>query len=169
MPKNIFTLSCLLTSICLCSVLAAPKQHKKAANFQFQYVAPGKEITDLLHNAPKMSFRYLRSVSELPLEVLRACTNYKMAEPGGKWESTDNIMDASLPRQRLVWAVNFRDYYVVHYENGGIGYNCSIVFLEYHKSSGVKVLMTALTWEPVQDYPRFLLRLDEKTLIDVHA
>lgn len=39
---------------------------------------------------------------------------------GQNWNATDAITDPTLPAKRLIWAAIGGEYYVVHYERGGI-------------------------------------------------
>src|SRR5262249_11242757 len=51
-------------------------------------------------------FHEIHSTSDLPLPILALCAGDKnnLAEPGGKWNATDVIMDSTLPSKRLLWA-----------------------------------------------------------------
>jgi hypothetical protein len=70
-------------------------------------------------------FHEIHSTTNLPAQVVSLCAdqNGKIAEPGKKWEATDYITDATLPRRRLIWAATDGDYYVVHYESGGYAHS----------------------------------------------
>ena len=45
---------------------------------------------------------------------------FLMAEPGGRWEAGDPILDARLPRRRLVAVATLRSFCLVFYERGGL-------------------------------------------------
>src|SRR6516162_677942 len=70
-------------------------------------------------------FREIRATTNLPPAIVALCADFngRLAEPGQKWEATDVISDRPLPRKRLIWAAVADEYYVVHYERGGIGHS----------------------------------------------
>jgi hypothetical protein len=70
------------------------------------------------------------STTNLPSAILVLCDgggNGKLAEPGQKWNATDSIIDPTLPGKRLIWAAPRGEYYVVHYERGGIAHTFHIL------------------------------------------
>jgi len=69
-------------------------------------------------------FREVRTKSGLPKAILDLCTDGggAMAEPGQPFQVTDVVTDATLPGRRLSWGAISGDYYVVHYETGGIAH-----------------------------------------------
>jgi hypothetical protein len=69
-------------------------------------------------------FHEVHSTSDLPAAIVALCTggNSRLAEPGQKWNATDAIIDPTLPGKRLIWAAVGGDYYVIHYERGGIAH-----------------------------------------------
>jgi hypothetical protein len=84
-----------------------------------------------LHDVSR--FHELRAVTDLPPAVLTLCAgeNGKLAEPGQKWQATDVITDPTLPGKRLIWAVTNGDYYVVHYERGGIAHSFHVMVARF--------------------------------------
>ena len=66
-------------------------------------------------------FHEAHSKDDLPGPIIALCAGdkKKLAEPDGKWNATDSIINPSLPGKRLIWAAIGGDYYVVHYERGG--------------------------------------------------
>src|ERR1700735_4827713 len=73
-------------------------------------------------------FHEVHGVKNLPMVVLRLCADSSgsLAEPGKKWQATD--IAENLPRNRLIWAVTGSNYYVVHYECGGIAHSYHVLF-----------------------------------------
>jgi hypothetical protein len=74
------------------------------------------------------NFVIIKNVNAFPKPVLQAFTEVGgsrpvMANPGKKFEVTDVIWDASLPRERLIFAGTLGDKCFVHYERGGIGHS----------------------------------------------
>ena len=66
-------------------------------------------------------FHEVHSICDLPPAIVALCSD-KLAEPGQNWNATDAIVDPTLPAKRLIWAAIGGDYYVVHYERGGIAH-----------------------------------------------
>jgi hypothetical protein len=69
-------------------------------------------------------FHEVHSTSDLARAIIALCAGDagKIAEPGEKWNATDAIIDPGLSGKRLIWAAVGGDYYVVHYERGGIAH-----------------------------------------------
>ena len=81
-------------------------------------------------------FHEVHSTSDLPPAVLTLCdggSDGKLAEPGQKWNATDAIIDPTLPGKRLIWAAVGGEYYVVHYERGGIAHTFHILVAKLPK------------------------------------
>ena len=74
-------------------------------------------------------FHEVRATANLPSAVVTLCAddNGKLAEPGQEWEATDVIIDSKLPRKRLIWAATDGEYFVIHYERGGIDHSFHIL------------------------------------------
>lgn len=74
-------------------------------------------------------FHQILAATNLPPTVLSLCADDRgmLAEPGQKWQATDQITDDRLPRKRLIWAVTDGNYYVVHYERGGRGHSFHVL------------------------------------------
>ena len=45
---------------------------------------------------------------------------WTLAAPGGAWNSTDSIIDPSLPNRRMIFAACSATFCLLHYERGGI-------------------------------------------------
>jgi hypothetical protein len=70
-------------------------------------------------------FQIISDVNHLPPSVLKFFQEpgggrLLIANPGGKFNATDVINDASIPRRRLIFAGLSTDICFVHYEEGGI-------------------------------------------------
>src|SRR5438067_10643857 len=74
-------------------------------------------------------FHEVHAASDLPSSIVAVCAGdkNKLAEPGQTWNATDAIIDPTLPGKRLIWAAISGDYYVVHYERGGIAHTYHIL------------------------------------------
>jgi hypothetical protein len=78
-------------------------------------------------------FKIVTDVRALPAPVLQTYTEQGgsrllMANPGQKFEATDVIQDASVPRERLIFAGVAGDKCFVHYEKGGYAYSYVVEF-----------------------------------------
>jgi hypothetical protein len=74
------------------------------------------------------TIKMLFSTGELPAAVISACATvtadhqFWLAKPGDRFQASDVVGGlGSLPRRRLIWIARLADYFVVHYEYGGIG------------------------------------------------
>jgi|SRR5579862_915736 len=66
-------------------------------------------------------FQQIVKVAALPSGIVALCTySNKMADPGKEWNVGDMDPNFKLPSRCLIWAATDKDYYVVHYESGGI-------------------------------------------------
>jgi len=93
----------------------------------------GKLSTDdrkVLQDSPR--FHEVHSSGDLPPAIVALCGD-KLAEPGQNWNATDAITDPTLPAKRLIWAAIGGDYYVVHYERGGIAHTFHLLVAKLRK------------------------------------
>jgi hypothetical protein len=119
-----------------------------------------------LQNASR--FHEMHSTDDLPPAIVALCAgdNDKMADPGQKWNATDVIIDSTLPGKRLIWAAVGGEYYVVHYERGGIAHTFHILIARLTKDdSKPKVVWRALGG-PFKDYTAFVGALRSGKLDD---
>jgi hypothetical protein len=113
-------------------------------------------------------FHEVHSTGDLPGPIIAVCAGDKknLAEPGGKWNATDSIIDPSLPGKRLIWAAIGGDYYVVHYERGGIAHTFHVLVARFAKSdTNAKEVWNAMGG-PFKDYPAFIAALRTGKLND---
>jgi hypothetical protein len=94
-----------------------------------QYPLPD-DLTRALSNPSQ--FSVYRTVTNVP-EVVRSAfakaadeESFSMADPGGPWEATDVIGDASLPRRRLASVAIGSGLCLLFYEHGGRGKNDNV-------------------------------------------
>jgi hypothetical protein len=114
-------------------------------------------------------FHEVHSTSDLPSAVLALCDgdgNDKLAEPGENWNATDAITDPTLPWKRLVWAAVGSDYYVVHYERGGIDHSFHILVAKLAKNDAKPKIIWSAVGSPLKDYTAFLEALRNGKLDD---
>jgi hypothetical protein len=120
-----------------------------------------------LENAPR--FHELDSTSNLPPAVLALCDgdgDGKLAEPGQKWNATDVVIDPTLPAKRLIWAAIGGEYYVVHYERGGIAHTFHILVAKLAKDDAKPKPVWRAIGGPFKDYAAFVDALQTGKLDD---
>jgi hypothetical protein len=113
-------------------------------------------------------FREIRATTNLPPAIVALCADFngRLAEPGQKWEATDVISDRPLPRKRLIWAAVADEYYVVHYERGGIGHSFHFLVATLAKGEQKPKVVWHAVGGPLNDYPPFLSALRNGKLDD---
>ena len=114
-------------------------------------------------------FHEIHSTSDLPPAILGLCDggrDGKLAEPGQKWNATDAITDPTLPGKRLIWAAAGGEYYVVHYERGGIAHTYHIVVAKLSSNHGNPELAWRAIGGPFKNYAAFLDALRSGKLDD---
>jgi hypothetical protein len=90
-------------------------------------------------------FTIVRDVKALPRQLVDAFTEQGgsrllMANPGQTFEVTDVIGDASVPRERLIFAGVLNDKCFVHYEKGGYAHTYNLSFFDITSTSGAKMV-----------------------------
>ena len=103
-------------------------------------------------------FHEVRFTSDLPPTIVALCAGDKarLADPGQKWQATDVIMEPNLPGKRLIWAEVGSDYYVVHYERGGIAHSFHILVAKLTKNDAQPKVVWRAVGGPLKDYAAFL-------------
>jgi hypothetical protein len=97
-------------------------------------------------------FHEVHSTKDLPRAIVALCVDDKgkLADPGQNWNPTDAITDPTLPWKRLIWAAVGGDYYVVHYERGGIDHSFHILVAKLAKNDAKPTVVLACRWTPIQ-------------------
>ena len=122
---------------------------------------------EMLQDASR--FHEVHSTRDLPTPVLALCDgggDGKLAEPGGNWNATDAIIDPTLPGKRLIWAAVGGDYYVVHYERGGIAHTYHELVAKFAKADANPKTLWRAMGGPFKDYAAFLNGLRSGKLDD---
>jgi len=103
-------------------------------------------------------FHEVHSTKDLPSAVVALCADDKgkLAEPGQNWNATDAVTNPTLPWKRLIWAAAGGDYYVVHYERGGIDHSFHILVAKFAKNDAKPQLLWHAVGRPLKDYAAFL-------------
>ncbi len=114
-------------------------------------------------------FHEVHSTGDLPSALLALCDgggDGKLAEPGQNWNATDVIADPTLPGKRLIWAAIGGEYYVVHYERGGIAHTYHILIAKLAKNDAKPKVVWRALGGPFNDYGAFLNGLRHGKLDD---
>lgn len=113
-------------------------------------------------------FHEIHAATNLPPAIFALCADYKgrLAEPGQKWEVTDVITDDKLPTKRLIWAVTDGDYYVVHYERGGIGHSFHFLVAGLKANESKSSFIWRGVGGQLKDYSAFLEALQRGKVDD---
>ena len=104
-------------------------------------------------------FHEVHATTNLPPAILALCDgggDGKLAEPGQKWNATDVITDPTLPGKRLIWATVGSEYYVVHYERGGIDHSFHILVAKLSKDDAKPKVVWRVVGGKLKDYAAFL-------------
>jgi hypothetical protein len=105
-------------------------------------------------------FHEVHSTSDLPVAIIALCAdNGRLAEPGQKWNATDAIIDPTLPGKRLIWAAVGGEYYVVHYERGGIAHTFHVLVAKLTQNDAKPKVVLGAVGGPLKDYAAFLVAL----------
>jgi hypothetical protein len=113
-------------------------------------------------------FHEVYSTSDFPAAVVALCTNGvgKLAEPGEKWNATDSITDPTLPAKRLIWTSIGGEYYVVHFERGGIAHTFHILVAKLTNGDSQPKVVWRAVGGPFKDYAAFTGALRDGKLDD---
>ena len=112
-------------------------------------------------------FHEVHSTGDLPAAIVALCADdARLAEPGQKWNATDAITDPTLPSKRLIWAAVGADYYIVHYERGGIAHTFHVLVARLAKNDAKPKVIWRGVGGPLKDYAAFLIALRNGKLDD---
>lgn len=105
---------------------------------------------DRLPDALKSAFAQLASESD-----------FKMANPGEKYQETDFISEPGLPWRRLLFAGISNDRYFIHYEKGGMGHSFYVAIFNVSPAGKVSFLWGGPGFRAARDLPQL------RTLVSV--
>ena len=112
-------------------------------------------------------FHEVHSTGDLPAAIVALCADDgRLAGPGQKWNATDAITDPTLPGKRLIWAAVDGEYYVVHYERGGIAHTFHVLVATLTKNNAKPKVIWRGLGGPLKDYAAFLIALRNGKLDD---
>ncbi len=124
----------------------------EAPTVEFPSAVSREEKLQLL----KDDFRIITDVNALPTPVLRTFkekggARLVLANPGAKFNPSDFISDASVPRRRLIFAGASTDKCFVHYEPGGRGVSYVVEVFGLHSGETVEPLWLGYCAHPVSN------------------
>ena len=114
-------------------------------------------------------FHEVHATSDLPSAILALCDgggDDKLAEAGQKWNATDVISDPTLPGKRFIWGAIGGEYFVVHYERGGIAHTFHILVAKLTNDGAKPKLLWRAVGGPFKNYAAFLDALRSGKLDD---
>jgi len=112
-------------------------------------------------------FHEVHSTNDLPPTVIALCAeDGRLAEPGQNWNASDVVTDPNLPGKRLIWAAAGGEYYVVHYERGGIAHTFHILVAKLTKNDTKPNAVWRAVGGPLKDYAAFVDALRSGKLDD---
>ena len=133
MRNALFSLAIAVTVFAL-PLLAASNEPGKLSATDRKNLLAAKQVTPL------------QTMHEIPAEVVEACKDlggygeFKLADPGQPFQATDVITEKHLLGRRLIWAVRFPGYVVIHYESGGVAHSFHVVVIAVNSSRKARVL-----------------------------
>ncbi len=150
-------LSIFLLSGCTVAKDTSAKPQIQLFKFNPKYVEEPENLWEILEK--ESDFKSVTSARDLPPSVVSLCADpdARIADPGKKWEVGDVITDPNLPMARLIWAVTNGEYFVVHHEHGGIGYNCRVSIIRLRKGEQKpKLVWNYIFYDKSKSYSAFL-------------
>lgn len=113
-------------------------------------------------------FHEVHSTTDLPSAIVSLCADDKgkLADPGQNWNATDVVTEATLPWKRLNWAAVGGDYYVVHYERGGIDHSFHILVAKLGSGDASPRVVWHGVGHQLKNYAAFVEALHAGTLDD---
>jgi hypothetical protein len=113
-------------------------------------------------------FHEVHSTKDLPSTIVVLCVDDKgkLADPGENWNATDAITDPTLPWKRLIWAAVGSDYYVVHYECGGIDHSFHVLVAKLPEDDAKPNVIWRALGGSLKDYAEFVSALRAQKLDD---
>jgi hypothetical protein len=111
-------------------------------------------------------FHEVHATGDLPPAVIALCADDGKPVPGQNWQATDVITDPTLPGKRLIWAAVGDEYYVVHYERGGIAHTFHILVVKLGKNDAKPTMVWRAVGGWLKDYAAFVDTLRSGKLDD---
>ena len=103
----------------------------------------------------------------MPPAIITICAeDGKLADPGQNWNATDSITDPSLPAKRLICGAVGGEYYVLHYERGGIAHTYHILVATLVNNDAKPKAVWRAVGGPFKNYVTFVDALRSGKLDD---
>jgi hypothetical protein len=143
-----FLLAAIFQSVCCADVTRLAPEHRRA-----------------LQDSPR--FHEVHSSRDLPPAIITICDeDGNLAHPGQNWNATDSITDPSLPATRLIWGAIGGEYYIVHYERGGIAHTYHMLVATLVNNDAKPNVVWRAVGGPFKNYAAFLDALRSGKLDD---
>jgi hypothetical protein len=151
-----------MSRIALCLLFAVASQSMCYADVTKLSTEDRKVLQD------SSRFHEVHSIKDLPPALVGLCADDrgKLADPGQNWNATDAVTDPTLPWKRLIWAAVDGEYYVVHYERGGIDHSFHILVAKLSKNDAKPTVVWRALGHPFKDYAAFVDALQAGKLDD---
>ncbi len=136
------------------------------------------QITKLSRNdrialEQRSTIKMLSSTEDFPPEVVSACRTvtgdhqFWLAKPGARFQATDVVRGLwTLPRRRLIWIAHIGDYFVVHYEYGGIGLSNHVLVVRSDSRFHSANVVWSAVGPRLASYSEFIKAVGENKLDD---
>jgi hypothetical protein len=95
--------------------------------------------------------------------------DFKMANPGEKYQETDVISEQGLPFRRLLFAGISNDRYFIHYEQGGIGHSYHVAVFGVDPGGKVRFLWGGPGFRAAKDLEQLRTMISAGTFADDRA
>ena len=88
---------------------------------------------------------------DLPPRVVTLCADHQghMADIGESWRAGCIVLSPPLPSKRLIWASQFQDVFLIHYESGGYAHSFHLMLVRYSEGSKAEELWHAISPSPL--------------------
>ena len=116
-------------------------------------------------------FTQVNRVKDIPKEVLRVVAEashdpkFRLADPGQDWQETDVVVKPGLPRRRLVFAASSPQYWLLHYERGGIGHDYHLVLVQVQPGAN-RIVWRAVMFRAIASHGDIPSALGSKDISD---
>jgi hypothetical protein len=104
-------------------------------------------------------FHEVHSTTNLPPAVIKLCAGEGgMAEPGQNWQA-GCVGDGKFMK-RLIWGATSGDYYIVHYESGGIVHSYHLVLATCKQNGANATIVWHRVGKPFKNHKALVDAID---------
>ena len=129
---------------------------------------PPKSSSQPVHTLPPVEkghildgeFSIEKNVSRLPEPLktafahLAGDSDFKMANPGEKYQETDDVAEPGLPIRRLLFAGISKEKYFTHYEKGGLAHTYHVAVFAVNPEGKISFVWGGRGSHPAADLPQ---------------